>query len=291
MARDVGCGALTSVPSDRLTVMRVAAIQMTSGHDIDANLEAAGRFLADAAGLDAKIAALPENFAFMGLNSGDKRAVAEPDGAGRIQNFLADTARRLKIWIVGGTVPLRQDSDGRVAAACLVYKSDGQRAARYDKIHLFDVDVPGSTESHRESAHTVPGREPRVVETPVGKLGLAVCYDMRFPELFRVMSRQGADLFVVPSAFTVPTGRAHWESLLRARAIENLCGLIAPAQWGVHPSGRETYGDSMIVDHWGTVLGRMPNGTGCLVADIDTAARMNARARFPALEHRAIYNT
>jgi nitrilase len=271
--------------------MRVAAIQMTSGHDIDANLEAAGRFLTDAARLDAVLAALPENFAFMGLNSGDKRAVAEPDGAGRIQNFLADTARRLKIWIVGGTVPLRQDADGRVAAACLVYKSDGQRAARYDKIHLFDVDVPGSLESHRESAHTVAGRDPRVVETPVGKLGLSVCYDMRFPELFRVMSRQGADLFVVPSAFTVPTGKAHWESLLRARAIENLCGLIAPAQWGVHPGGRATYGDSMIVDHWGKVLARMPEGTGCVVADIDPAGRMDARARFPVLELRGIYNT
>jgi len=271
--------------------MKVAAIQMTSGHDIDANLEAAGRFLADAARLDAKLAALPENFAFMGQNSGDKRAIAEPDGAGRIQNFLADTAKRLKIWIVGGTVPLRQDVDGRVAAASLVYKADGQRAARYDKIHLFDVDVPGSTESHRESAHTVPGRDPRVVETPVGKLGLSVCYDMRFPELFRVMSRQGADLFVVPAAFTVPTGRAHWETILRARAIENLCGLIAPAQWGVHPNGRETFGDSMIIDHWGKVLARMPSGTGCLVADIDTAARMDARARFPALEHRVIYNT
>ena len=149
--------------------MRVAAIQMTSGHDIDANLEAAGRFLADAARLDAMLAALPENFAFMGLNSGDKRAVAEPDGAGRIQNFLADTARRLKIWIVGGTVPLRQDADGRVAAACLVYKSDGQRAARYDKIHLFDVDVPGSTESHRESAHTVAGPRPARGGNPGGQ--------------------------------------------------------------------------------------------------------------------------
>jgi deaminated glutathione amidase len=271
--------------------MRVAAIQMTTGHDIEANLAAAGKSLEEAAKQNAVLAALPENFAFMGLNSGDKRAIAEPDGAGRIQNFLSDTARRLKLWIVGGTVPLRAGADGRVAASCLVYKSDGQRAARYDKIHLFDVDVPGSTESHRESAHTVAGRDPRVVETPVGKLGLAVCYDMRFPELFRVMSRQGADMFVVPSAFTVPTGKAHWESLLRARAIENLCGLIAPAQWGVHPNGRATYGDSMIIDHWGQVLARMPEGTGCVVADIDTAGRMEARARFPALEHRVIYNT
>ncbi|MEJ0087045.1 MAG: carbon-nitrogen hydrolase family protein [Pseudomonadota bacterium] len=271
--------------------MRVAAIQMTSGHDIDANLEAAGRFLTDAARLNAVLAALPENFAFMGLNSGDKRAIAEPDGAGRIQNFLADTARRLKIWIVGGTVPLRQDSDGRVSASCLVYDAQGQRAARYDKIHLFDVDVPGSTESHRESAHTVPGQDAKLVDTPAGKLGLAVCYDMRFPELFRVLSRQGAELFAVPSAFTVPTGKAHWETLLRARAIENLCALIAPAQWGVHPSGRETFGDSMIVDHWGKVLARMPSGTGCVVADLDTAGRMDARTRFPALEHRVIYNT
>jgi predicted amidohydrolase len=271
--------------------MRVAAIQMTSGHDIDANLEAAGRFLADAARLGAVLAALPENFAFMGLNSGDKRAIAEPDGSGRIQNFLADTARRLKIWVVGGTVPLRQDADGRVSASCLVYDAQGQRAARYDKIHLFDVDVPGSTESHRESAHTVPGHDARVIDTPAGKVGLAVCYDMRFPELFRVLSRQGAEVFVVPSAFTVPTGKAHWESLLRARAIENLSALIAPAQWGVHPSGRETYGDSMIIDHWGQVLARMADGTGCVVADLDTAARMEARTRFPALEHRIIYNT
>ena len=268
--------------------MRVAAIQMTSGHDIDANLAAAGNFLAEAARQNAVLAALPENFAFMGLNSGDKRAVAEPDGAGRVQNFLADTAKRLKIWIVGGTVPLRQDADGRVAAACLVYNADGQRAARYDKMHLFDVDVPGSTDSHRESAHTVPGREPRLVQTPWGQLGLSVCYDMRFPELFRVLSRQGADFFVVPSAFTVPTGKAHWESLLRSRAIENLCGLIAPAQWGLHPNGRETYGDSMIIDHWGKVLARMPEGTGCVVADIDAAARSEARARFPSLAHRVM---
>jgi predicted amidohydrolase len=271
--------------------MRVAAIQMTTSHEIEANLEVAGRYLAGAAGSGALLAALPENFAFMGRDSGDKRAVAEPDGAGRIQNFLADTARRLKMWIVGGTVPLRQDANGRVAAACLVYAADGQRVARYDKIHLFDVDVPGSVESHRESVHTVPGRDPRVVDTPVGKVGLAVCYDMRFPELFRVLSRQGAELFVVPAAFTVPTGRAHWESLLRARAIENLSALIAPAQWGVHANGRETFGDSMIIDHWGKVLARMAQGTGCVVADLDPAARIDARARFPALEHRTIYNT
>ena len=271
--------------------MRVAAIQMTSGHEIDANLEAAGRSLSDAARLGALLAALPENFAFMGRDSGDKRAIAEPDGAGKIQNFLADTARRLKIWIVGGTVPLRQNPDGRVSASLLVYDAQGQRVARYDKMHLFDVDVPGSAESHRESAHTVPGHDARVIETPVGKLGLAVCYDMRFPELFRVLSRQGADAFVVPSAFTVPTGQAHWEPLLRARAIENLAAVIAPAQWGTHPSGRATYGDSMIIDHWGKVLARLQSGTGCVVADLDPAGRLDARARFPALDHRILHTS
>jgi nitrilase len=274
--------------------MKIAAIQMTSGHDIDANLEAAGRFLSEAARLGAVLAALPENFAFMGRDSGDKRAIAEPDGAGKIQTFLADSARRLGLWIVGGTVPLRSSSgggDGRVSASSLVYDAAGQRVARYDKMHLFDVDVPGSVESHRESAHTVPGRDPRLVDTPAGKLGLSVCYDMRFPELFRVLSRAGADLFVVPAAFTVPTGRAHWETLLRARAIENLCALIAPAQWGMHPNGRETYGDSMIVDHWGNVLARLASGTGCVVADLDQTARLEARTKFPVLAHRTIYNT
>jgi predicted amidohydrolase len=273
--------------------VKVAAIQMTSGHDIDANLEVAGGLLSEAARLGAVLAALPENFAFMGLDSGDKRAIAEPDGAGTIQNFLADSARRLKLWIVGGTVPLRsaESGDGRVSASCLVYDANGRRVGRYDKMHLFDVDVPGSIESHRESAHTVPGRDPGLIATPIGKLGLSVCYDMRFPELFRVLSRQGADVFVVPAAFTVPTGRAHWETLLRARAIENLCAVIAPAQWGVHPSGRATFGDSMIVDHGGNVLARLAQGTGCVVADLDETARLEARTKFPVLGHRTIYNT
>jgi predicted amidohydrolase len=268
--------------------MRVAALQMTSGPDVEANLAVAGALLAQAAADGAVLAALPENFAFMGLADSDKRAVAEPDGAGRIQNFLSDTARKYRLWVVGGTVPLRREGDGRVAAACLVYGSAGQRAARYDKIHLFDVDVPGGNESHRESAHVAPGTEPRLIDTPAGRLGLAICYDIRFPELFRVLSRQGAELLVLPSAFTVPTGRAHWETLLRARAIENLCAMIAPAQSGIHPSGRETYGDSMVIDHWGRVLARLPRGTGCVIADLDTAARIDARTRFPALEHRML---
>ena len=268
--------------------MKVAAIQMTSGPDVAANLQQARTLLEQACQRGAKLAALPENFAFMGLKDADKRAVGEADGSGPIQDFLAGTARALKLWIVGGTMPIRVEGDGRVAAASLVFNDDGQRVARYDKIHLFDVDIPGKTETYRESAHVAPGRTPVVVDTPVGKLGLSVCYDMRFPELFRKLSAAGAQIISVPSAFTGPTGRAHWETLLRARAIENLCHVIAPAQSGFHPNGRETYGDSMIIDHWGAVLQRLPRGQGCVVADVDLNRQGNARTSFPALDHRVM---
>ncbi len=267
--------------------MKVAALQMTSGPDVTANLEQARALLEDASVCGARLAALPENFCFMGLKDADKRAVAEADGSGPAQDFLAATARRLRLWIVGGTVPLRAGADGRVAAASLVYDSDGQRVARYDKIHLFDVDIPGRAESYRESAHVAPGSTATVVDTPVGRLGLSVCYDVRFPELYRHLSAAGAQLLAVPSAFTGPTGRAHWEPLLRARAIENLCYVVAPAQSGFHPSGRETYGDTMIVDYWGRVLQRVPRGRGCAVADVDLDRQMSVRESFPALLHRA----
>ena len=267
--------------------MKVAAIQMTSGPEVEANLEQARVLLEEAALRGARLAVLPENFAFMGLKDADKRAVAEPDGTGPAQDFLAATARRLRLWIVGGTLPLRAGADGRVAAASLVYDSDGVRVARYDKIHLFDVDIPGRAESYRESAHVAPGSSAALIDTPVGRLGLSVCYDVRFPELYRYLSAAGAQLFAVPSAFTSPTGRAHWETLLRARAIENLCYVVAPAQSGFHPSGRETYGDSMIVDYWGRVLHRIPRGRGCVVAEIDLAAQTSVRESFPTLAHRA----
>jgi nitrilase len=266
--------------------MKVAALQMTSGPDVAANLEQARALLEDAAARGARLAALPENFSFMGLKDADKRAVAEADGSGPAQDFLAESARRLRLWIVGGTVPLGAGGDGRVAAASLVYDSDGRRVARYDKIHLFDVDIPGRAESYRESAHVAPGAGATVLDTPVGRLGLSVCYDVRFPELYRHLSACGAQILTVPSAFTSPTGRAHWETLLRARAIENLCYLIAPAQSGFHPSGRETYGDSMIVDFWGRVLQRLPRGRGCAVADVDLNLQAGVRESFPALVHR-----
>jgi deaminated glutathione amidase len=266
----------------------IAAIQMTSGPDVAANLEQARPLLEDAAGRGVQLAVLPENFAFMGLRDADKRGVAESEGAGPIQDFLSGTARRLQMWIVGGTIPLRAGDDGRVAAASVVYDAAGGRAARYDKIHLFDVDIPGRAERYRESAHVAPGSAPVVVDTPVGRLGLSVCYDVRFPELFRLLSAAGAQILTVPSAFTSPTGRAHWETLMCARAIENLCYVIAPAQSGFHPNGRETYGDSMIVDYWGRVVQRLPRGRGCIVAQVDGAQQAEVRQNFPALRHRVL---
>jgi predicted amidohydrolase len=266
--------------------MRAGAIQMTSGSEVAENLAQARALIEAAHARGARLVALPENFSFMGLKDVDKRAIAEADGSGPVQDFLAATAARLKLWIVGGTVPLRAGADGRVAAASLVYDAEGRRAARYDKIHLFDVDLPGRAESYRESAHVAAGAHAAVIDTPVGRLGLSVCYDVRFPELYRHLSAAGAQVLVVPSAFTGPTGRAHWETLLRARAIENLCYVIAPAQSGFHPSGRETYGDSMIVDFWGRVLQRVPRGTGCAVAEIDLARQSGVRTSFPALAHR-----
>src|SRR5580698_11363965 len=266
--------------------VKVAALQMTSGPDVAANLAQAGALIEAAAGAGARLVALPENFSFMGLKDADKRAVAESAGGGPVQDFLSACAARLKVWLIGGTTPLRAGADGRVAAACLAFDADGQRVARYDKIHLFDVDIPGRAESYRESAHVAPGAQAAVLDTPVGRLGLSVCYDVRFPELYRHLVAAGAQIFTVPSAFTGPTGRAHWETLLRARAIENLCYVIAPAQSGIHPSGRETYGDSMIVDFWGRILQRVPRGQGSALAEVDLQRQSAVRASFPALQHR-----
>jgi deaminated glutathione amidase len=266
--------------------VKVAALQMTSAADVAVNLEVAARLLAEARAAGARVAVLPENFSFMGVRDADKRAIAEADGDGPVQRFLSQQARELGLWIVGGTTPIAHEPGGRVAASCLVYDDDGSRAARYDKMHLFDVDIPGKTESFRESRNTAPGSQAVLVPTPAGLLGLSVCYDMRFPELYRQLSAAGAQWFTMPSAFTVPTGRAHWETLLRARAIENLGYVVAPAQWGRHASGRETYGDSLIVDYWGSVLSRLTSGVGVVIAELDLAAQAEARRNFPALTHR-----
>src|SRR5262245_26964311 len=265
---------------------RVAAVQMCSGPDVTANLRAASQWLEHAARRGANLVVLPENFAFFGRTDQERLAVAESLGDGRIQIFLAERARTLGLWIVGGTVPVATPAGVRVRAACLLYDDRGALAARYDKMHLFDVSLPGCDEHYRESSATEPGGEMCVVATPFGKLGLAVCYDVRFPELFRRLLDAGMEFLALPAAFTVPTGRAHWEVLIRARAIENLCPVIAAAQEGKHPNGRETYGDSMLVRAWGEVLERLPHGEGVIVADLEALRGGEVRARFPALDHR-----
>ncbi len=266
----------------------VAAIQMTSGHLVEENLLTAGRLLREARDAGAQIACLPENFAFIGLRDADKLQTAEHDGDGPAQRFLADTARKLGLWILGGTINIRGGEGGRVANASLLIDASGRRVARYDKIHLFDVAIPGRDEQYRESSTVVPGRDVVVADTPVGRLGLSVCYDMRFPELYRDLVARGATWLAMPAAFTVPTGRAHWETLLRARAIENLCYVVAPAQVGTHTSGRETYGDTLIVDYWGQIMARLPAGPGVITAAFDPARQAEARGRFPALDNRQL---
>nr|WP_322110987.1 carbon-nitrogen hydrolase family protein [Steroidobacter gossypii] len=276
-----------------MTISRVAVLQMTSAPEVEANLATARVLLERAHAEGATLAALPENFAIMGRKESDKGAVAENPGEGPIQAFLGHCARELGLWIIGGTIPIRVEAEPqRVASASLVFDERGRCVARYDKIHLFDVDVPdrdgqARNERYRESATVAPGSQPCVVPTPFGSIGMAICYDVRFPELFRVLQQQGAEILSLPSAFTAPTGKAHWELLVRARAVENLCYVLAPAQSGIHPNGRETWGDSLIVDPWGQVVSRVAEaGPGLAVAEIDRTVQQELRARFPALSHR-----
>jgi nitrilase len=263
---------------------RVAGVQMASGPNVSANLNEAGRLIEMAAAQGAKLVALPEYFAIMGMRPSDKVRVREKDGDGPIQNFLAETARRLKIWLVGCSVPMAA-GEGKIFNSCMVYDEAGKLVARYDKIHLFSLDL--GKEKFAEEGTLEPGKQVKVIDSPFGRIGLSVCYDLRFPELYRAM--KDVDLIVVPSAFTETTGRAHWESLVRARAIENLAYVLAPAQGGYHLSGRETHGDSMIVDPWGTVLDRLPRGSGIVSAWVNPAYQASVRKSLPALTHRAIH--
>lgn len=265
---------------------RVAALQMASGPNVSANLSEAARLIAGAADAGAGLLVLPENFALMGMSEHDKVALREADGQGPIQDFLAQQAARHGVWLVGGTIPLAARDDTKVRAACLVFDAAGRRVARYDKQHLFDVHLEDSRETYAESVTIESGDEIVVVATPFGKLGLAVCYDLRFPELFRRMLDKGVELIALPSAFTAITGQAHWEILVRARAIENLCFVIAAAQGGYHVNGRQTYGHSMIVDPWGSILQSLPQGAGFISAQIDPERLINTRRNFPAIEHR-----
>jgi len=263
---------------------RFAALQMVSTPEVMSNLESADRLIAAAAAAGARLAALPENFYLIGRHEGDKVKVREPDGEGPIQSFLAAAARRHRVWIVGGTAPISCTDPGRIRSACLVFDDSGRRVARYDKMHLFRFEA--GDERYDESRTLEGGESAVAVQSPFGRLALSVCYDVRFPELYRELG--DFDAMFVPSAFTVPTGAAHWETLLRARAIENQAYVVAPAQGGLHASGRRTYGHSMIVDPWGQVLAVRPEGEGVLLAEIDTERVQEVRASLPAVANRRL---
>lgn len=268
--------------------MKLAAIQMASGPTVPANLTEAGRLIELAAAAGARLVALPENFGLMPLKESDRLAAAETEGSGILQEFLAQKAQEFQIWLVGGTIPLTAPgSPQKVRAACLLFNDRGEQVARYDKIHLFDVRL-GNGEQYHESNAIEAGTEVVVADTPCGRMGLAVCYDLRFPELFRRLVDRGAELFVVPSAFTAHTGQAHWEVLVRARAVENLAFVIAPDQGGYHMNGRETHGDSMIVSPWGEVIDRLGRGSGVVLAECDTLQLRRVRASLPSLAHRKL---
>jgi deaminated glutathione amidase len=265
-------------------VTRIAAVQLASGPNVKGNLNEAGRLIEMAVAQGAKLVALPEYFAIMGLKDNDKVKAREKPGSGPIQEFLSATARRHGIWLVGGSVPLECASPDKVRNTCLVYDDKGGLAARYDKIHLFGFQM--GKECYEEERTIEPGRDVVTVETPFARLGLSICYDLRFPELYRAM--KDVDIILVPSAFTETTGKAHWETLIRARAIENLAYVLAPAQGGYHLNGRETHGDSMIVDPWGVVLDRLARGSGVVVAGINLQHLKNLRQSLPALSHRTL---
>lgn len=262
---------------------RVAAVQMVSAASVDKNLAAAEKLIAAAAAEGATLVALPEYFCFMGRRDTDKLGIAEIPGAGPIQDFLSATARRHGVWLAGGTLPLKSEDPDRIYNATLVYCPDGGLAARYDKIHLFNFRK--GEEAYDESVAIRPGEaQARVFESPVGRTGLSVCYDLRFPELYRAMG--DVNLILVPAAFTYTTGEAHWELLLRARAVENQCYVLAPAQGGRHENGRRTWGHSMLIDPWGEVVECLPEGEGHVAGVVDSVRLNEVRLSLPALRHR-----
>ncbi|OQW93621.1 MAG: acyltransferase [Beggiatoa sp. IS2] len=267
---------------------RVAAIQLSSTADVNANLQTAAYLITQAVAEGAELVILPENFALMGVPLSHFVAICEQPGHGLIQDFLSTQALRHNIWLVGGTIPLATTNPQKVRAACLLFDNNGQCIARYDKIHLFDVTI-SHEEYYHESATIEAGQQVTVIDTPIGRLGLAICYDLRFPELFRCMLDQGVELIACPAAFTATTGKAHWDILIRARAIENLCYLIAANQVGQHGDRRETYGHSMIVDPWGIILNDLPSGTGIVCSDIALEKLVDLRDRFPIQTHRKIF--
>jgi nitrilase len=270
--------------------MKVAAIQMTSGRDVARNLEEAGRLVEQAAQDGAKLVVLPENFSFLGKEDAERLAAAERPGDGPAQSFLADAARRHGVWLVGGTIPIFEtgaNRNDRAYSRSMFFAPDGRCIGTYDKIHLFDVAIPGqAAESYRESAKTAPGERAVVVDTPFGRVGMAVCYDVRFPALFHRLGALGMQILVLPAAFTVPTGRVHWQPLLQARAIESLVYVVASGQWGEHAGGRRTYGHSLVIGPWGDVLAERAEGPGIAAAEVDMIELERLRTKFPVLQHR-----
>lgn len=266
------------------TPCRIAAVQMISGPDVTANLDEADALIGQAAAAGAHLVALPEYFELITPDETAKVRIRETDGNGPIQAFLRDAARRHKVWLVGGSMPLVASVPDKVRNTTLVFDDTGRRVARYDKVHLFGFQR--GTERYDESASIEAGDDVVTFEGPCGTVGLSICYDLRFPELFRTMGE--VNLIVLPAAFTYTTGRAHWEVLLRARAIENQCYVMASAQGGLHPGGRRTWGDSLIIDPWGEVVARLAEGPGVVVADLDPTRIAEVRASLPALKHRKI---
>lgn len=268
-----------------MTEFKAAALQMASGPNVAANLTEAGRLIDLAAADGARLVVLPENFALMPMDESERARAVENFGSGPIQDFIGAKAKALGIWIVAGTIGLRSDVGDRIRASSLLFDDQGMIVARYDKMHLFDVQLANG-EVYAESRVFEAGSQVVVANTPFGKLGIAICYDLRFPELFRAMLDREAEMFAVPSAFTAQTGKAHWEVLVRARAIENLAFVIAAGQGGYHVNGRYTHGDSMIVSPWGDILDRLPRGSGVVLANIDPQRQQSYRQSLPSIHHR-----
>ncbi len=269
--------------------LKLAAVQMVSTSEPEENLEQAGRLIERAAGRGATLVVLPEYFPLMGGPEQRRLELREQPGKGPLQEFLAAAARRHGIWLVGGTIPLAGASAARARSACLLFNPEGAQVARYDKLHLFDVEIAGDAlGSYRESDTVEPGDEVVTADTALGRIGLSVCYDLRFPELYRTQAASGARVLVVPSAFTAATGACHWELLLRSRAVENLCFVVAANQGGDHGGGRLTYGHSMIVDPWGNVLEALGEGSGVALAEMHGVEQDRLRRSFPVLLHRRL---
>ncbi len=268
--------------SHQNAVAKVAAIQMNSAADWAKNRDTVAKFIAQAVEQGAELVALPEYFPMITSDGQARFALAEADGCGAIQDFLAEQAQKHGIWLISGSLPLKTYVEDKLTNTCLVYGPSGERVARYDKVHLFSFQK--GEERYDESATQIAGNQPVSFDTPFGRIGLGICYDLRFPELFRKLDM--VDLLVLPAAFTVPTGKAHWELLLRARAVENLCYMLAPAQVGLHENGRKTFGHSMFIDPWGEVLNCLPEGEGVVMGELQAARLQEVRSQLPALEHR-----